>query len=204
MIEFLKNRKIFLIVPIIIIGILFWKNYNSNDNFEEIEQNKIVTEENNNEKEIEKMITVHIAGEVKKPGIVNIKEGSRVEDVIKSAGGLTESADITNVNLAHVVEDGIKIRIPSVGENELSYIIEGYGENVLISEQGINTENSLININNATQTELEGLPGIGPSIASRIIEYRTKNGKFKQIEDLKKVTGIGQSKFEKIKDYIKV
>ena len=75
---------------------------------------------------------------------------------------------------------------------------------VIISEENNNTSNLIVNINTADETELEQLPGIGPSIASKIIEYRNQNGKFKNIEDIKNVTGIGNSKFEKIKNLIKV
>ena len=152
------------------------------------------------------MMAVHITGEVKKSGVVKIKEGSRIEDIIEASGGLTENADITNVNLAFVVEDGMKIRIPSVNEEKTDedYITEDSGKGVIISDDINSISNSIININTASESELEQLPGIGPSISSRIVEYRNKNGKFKSIEDIKNVTGVGDSKFEKIKDLIKV
>lgn len=82
--------------------------------------------------------------------------------------------------------------------------MEGSGKGVIISEESSSKSNSLININTANETEFEELPGIGPSIANRIVEYRNNNGKFKKIEDIKNVTGIGNSKYEKIKDFIKV
>ena len=133
-----------------------------------------------------------------------IKNGV-VVDIIKEAGGLTEKADITNVNLAYAVEDGTKIRIPSTDdEDNKDYITQDIGEGIVMQEENTNSKNSIININVATEIELEELPGIGASIASRIVEYRNNKGKFKNIEDIKNVTGIGDNKFEKIKDLIKV
>ena len=150
-------------------------------------------------------MAVHITGEVKKPGVVKIVEGSRIEDIIQAAGGLTEKADITNVNLAYVVQDGMKIRIPSQDDDEGEYIFEDNGKGVVLSdEENEKSENTVVNINTATQSELEELPGIGPSIASRIVQYRNQNGKFKDAEDIKNVTGIGDSKFDKIKNLIKI
>lgn len=209
MIDFLKQNKIVIIIGILAIVLIGWNVYNSKEESDvESSTENIVANKENEEKIEEEMIVIHITGEVKKPGVVRVKEGSRIEDIIEAAGGLTENADITNINLAYVVEDGVKIKIPAVGDDELSkesYIIEGMGENFSIAEGNVeNHSNSLININTASQTELETLPGIGPSIASRIIEYRNQNGKFKTVNDIKNVTGIGNNKFEKIKEFIKV
>ena len=209
MIEFLKQRKIIIIIAILVIILLGWKYYDSK-NYEEVNSQEILNsntkKENKNSNEEEDMMAVHITGEVKKSGVVKIKEGSRIEDIIEAAGGLTENADITNVNLAFVVEDGMKIRIPSINEEKTDedYITEDSGKGVIMTDENTSTSSSVININTASESELEQLPGIGPSISSRIIEYRNKNGKFKSIEDIKNVTGVGDSKFEKIKDLIKV
>lgn len=209
MIEFLKQRKIIIIIAILVIILLGWKYYDSK-NYEEVNSQEILAtntkKENKNSNEEEDMMAVHITGEVKKSGVVKIKEGSRIEDIIEAAGGLTENADITNVNLAFVVEDGMKIRIPSINEEKTDedYITEDSGKGVIMTDENTSTSSSVININTASESELEQLPGIGPSISSRIIEYRNKNGKFKSIEDIKNVTGVGDSKFEKIKDLIKI
>ena len=209
MIEFLKQRKIIIIIAILVIILIGWKYYDSK-NYEEVNSQEILAtntkKENKNSNEEEDMMAVHITGEVKKSGVVKIKEGSRIEDIIEAAGGLTENADITNVNLAFVVEDGMKIRIPSINEEKTDedYITEDSGKGVIMTDENTSTSSSVININTASESELEQLPGIGPSISSRIIEYRNKNGKFKSIEDIKNVTGVGDSKFEKIKDLIKV
>ena len=217
MIEFLKQRKVVIIIGILVTILVGWKLFDSK-NFEEVNSNEIlVSNLKNNEKEKnedkeEEMMAIHVTGEVKNPGVVKVKQGSRIEDIIEAAGGLTENADITNVNLAFEVEDGMKIRIPSNdegNENEGNiieqYITQDSGKGIIVSEDKSSENLSLvININTANETELEQLPGIGASIAGRIIDYRNKNGKFKAIEDIKNVTGIGETKFEKIKDLIKV
>ena len=206
MIEFLKQRKKVIIICILVIILVGWKIYDSS-NFETEEESQIMDsniQESKTEDE-EELVIVHVTGEVKKPGVVRVKEGSRVEDIVKAAGGLTENADISNINLAYVVEDGTKIRIPSTDdEKQEEYITQSIGEGIIMQEESNNSRGSIVNINTANETELEELPGIGASIAGRIIEYRNKNGKFKSIEDIKNVTGIGDSKFEKIKDLIKV
>ena len=205
MIEFIKQRKIVIIICILVIILVGWKIYDSS-NFETEEENQVFdssTQESKTEDE-EELVIVHVTGEVKKPGVVRVKEGSRVEDIVKAAGGLTENADISNINLAYVVEDGTKIRIPSTDdEKQEEYITQSIGEGIIMQEESNNSRSSIVNINTANETELEELPGIGASIAGRIIEYRNKNGKFKSIEDIKNVTGIGNSKYEKIKDLIK-
>ena len=208
MIDFLKQRKIVIIIAILVIILISWKMYDSYK-FNSKEENEILvsnkTDEKDTEMEEKELIIVHVTGEVKKPGVVKIEQGSRLEDIIKEAGGLTEKADITNVNLAYAVEDGTKIRIPSTDdEDNKDYITQDIGEGIVMQEENTNRKNSIININVATEIELEELPGIGASIASRIVEYRNNKGKFKNIEDIKNVTGIGDNKFEKIKDLIKV
>lgn len=217
MIEFLKQRKVVIIIGILVTILVGWKLFDSK-NFEEVNSNEIlVSNLKNNEKEKnedkeEDVMAIHVTGEVKNPGVVKVKQGSRIEDIIEAAGGLTENADITNVNLAFEVEDGMKIRIPSNDEDNENegniiehYITQDSGKGVIVSEDKSSENLSLvININTANETELEQLPGIGASIAGRIIDYRNKNGKFKAIEDIKNVTGIGETKFEKIKDFIKV
>lgn len=140
-------------------------------------------------------IIVHITGCVENEGIVELEEGSRIADAIEASGGLTLDANLENVNLAYQLQDGQKIKIPSNIEDEE----ETVQEEIIISDEQSTEE---ININNATQTELETIPGIGPSTALKIIEYRTKNGKFKTIEDIKNVSGIGEAKYETIKEYI--
>lgn len=145
-------------------------------------------------------IKVHIAGSVVTEGIIELEEGARVADAIKEAGGTTADANTKKINLAQKLQDGQKIYIPNQNETEED-IMENLGET--IEENSINSS-SKVNINTATQTELELLSGIGPSIASKIISYRKENGKFKTIEDIKNVPGIGEAKFNSIQDQITV
>ena len=204
MINFLKQRKIVIIIILLVIILIGWKMYDSS-NFENLDDNNIVQNlQENKQEEEEEIVVVHVTGEVKKPGVVKVKEGSRVEDIIEAAGGLTENADISNINLAYIIEDGSKIRIPSTDdEKNEDYITQNIGEGIIMQEDNKDSNSSIININTANEVELEELPGIGAAIAERIIDYRNKNGKFKNIEDIKNVPGIGDSKFEKIKDLIK-
>lgn len=197
----MKNFKkiIFLSIIVVFAVIYLIYNYSNNKNNEIIEEDLYI-ETSNQTKENNKII-LHITGEVNSPGIIEIDEGSRLNDAIKAAGGLTENADTNKINLAYVVQDGQKINIPNVNSVDTgNYITENIGENIVIEDTNMNT--NIVNINTATQTELETLTGIGPSTALKIIKYREENGKFKNIEEIKNVSGIGDSKFEAIKDEI--
>lgn len=169
------------------------------------EEEKYTKEENKNK------IIIYITGAVANEGIYELDENSRIADAIDKAGGITEEANINNINLAFVLEDGVKIYIPKKGDNsneikdDTNTYISKRSDNIELAQSTKNNNtNNKVNINTANQTELETLPGIGASIATKIISYRNKNGKFINIEDIKKVNGIGESKYEKIKDLIKV
>lgn len=198
----MKNFKkiIFLSIIVGVLVIYLVYHYVTNSSSEYIEENIYI--ETNNQPEEKNKIFLHITGEVNMPGIIEIDEGARLADVIEAAGGFTENADINKVNLAYLVKDGQKINIPNVNSVDTnSYITENIGENIII-EDITSSSTNLVNINTATQTELETLTGIGPSTALKIIKYRKENGKFKTIEDIKNVSGVGDSKFEAIKDEI--
>ena len=158
--------------------------------------------ENGNDNVIK--IYIHITGEVKKPGVVQLNLGDRIIDAIEKAGGETKQADLSQVNLAYKVEDGQKIYIPNKNEKISEYIWSGNGDNN--GDSNLNNkeqkEENKVNINTASQSELDGLPGIGPALAQRIIDFREKKGEFKSIEDIQNVKGIGNSKFEDIKEDI--
>ena len=211
MLEILKEKKNYLIVGAIIVLIIIYciyNNFSTNDELIE-EQNILVASEDleeNVDDEDEEIIVIHVTGAVNTPGIVRLEDGSRIEDAIEAAGGLTEDSDISDINLAYVLEDGVKIRIPTIDdkENGESYIIEGSGDNIILEENTEASSDTLVNINKADETELDTLPGIGPSLASKIIQYREENGNFKKIEDIKNVTGIGDTKYANLKDFIKV
>lgn len=132
-------------------------------------------------------IAIHITGEVVSPGLISLTPNSRIADAINASGGTTSLADLNKVNLAYELQDGQKIYIPSIYDEDVSNTItSSAGSNVIDSE--LNTNNSKININSATLAELESLPGIGNSTANKILEYRNKNGKFKTIEDIMNVS----------------
>lgn len=204
--ELLENKQkigIILLAIIAIIGIATYVLWKTNDNHEEEiltqEQNEIQVEPLQEEEEQE-TIMIHIMGEVQTPGVVTLPEGARMIDAIHAAGGLTEQADMSQINLVYVLEDGLKIKIPSK-DNEM-YITQENGENVILEDPQGKEGTTMININKAKIEELTELPGIGDAMAQRIIEYREENGDFQQIEDIQNVSGIGEAKFEKLKENI--
>ena len=174
-------------------------NTNVTDDGNDIDNTNQVTEE-----VVE--IAVHITGEVKKQGLIYLKEGSRVADAIEKAGGETKNADLSQINLAYVLQDGQKIYVPNKNEKISQYITGNSGNNDTEENNTSNSskEDSKVNINTANQSELDSLPGIGPSIAQKIIDYREENGNFKTIEELQNVKGIGDAKYEEIKDRVTV
>ncbi|MBA9025504.1 helix-hairpin-helix domain-containing protein [Peribacillus huizhouensis] len=142
------------------------------------------------------IIKVDVKGAVNRPGVYIAEAGDRVIDLIADAGDFAKEADKDQVNLAQVVEDQMVILVPRVGDES----VETIGS---VSSSGSSSDGK-INLNTATQAELETLTGVGPSKALSIIDYREKNGKFHSVEDLKKISGIGDKTFEKLKDSIKV
>lgn len=138
---------------------------------------------------VEPIIKVHVAGAVLNPGVYTLKDGDRVADAIAAAGGFTADANRDALNLAARLADGQKIAVPRLGEPTPAASSD-------------DTATGKVNINMATQAQLEALPGIGPVMAQRIIEFRNKNGPFKRIEDLRDQKLVPASTFEKIKDKI--
>lgn len=170
------------------------------------EKNALENANNNQVTEDKEEIAVHITGEVKKQGIIYLEKGSRVADAIKKAGGETKNADLSQINLAYILQDGQKIYVPNKNEEISQYITEKSGNNDTEENttSNSNKEDKKVNINTANQSELDQLPGIGPSIAQKIIEYREENGNFKNIQELQNVKGIGNAKYEEIKDNVTV
>lgn len=205
------------------------KTIESDNSNEETDENTTPSEASNEaiNEEVEdnaNKIYIYIIGEVNQPGVVILDEGSRISDAINSAGGTTANADLSKINLVYILQDGMKINIPNSEQlkkdPDFQYITsnasdESSNENGSTSSNGSSKDNStsgastkaqnnIVNINTATQAELETLPGIGPSLALRIIEYRKENGKFNNIEEIKNVKGIGDAKYDDIKNHIKV
>lgn len=225
--NFKDNKVIIGIISIIIIifvCIFFYTRKSMENEYTELESYNILQNEieidslddstDNLDLEKESKIIVHVTGAVKNAGIVKIDEGSRISDAIEAAGGFADDADISQINLAYQIEDGQKIYIPSINDEktdgsekvlEKEYVTDEAGDDVIVEEESLNIkskESKKININTAEQTELEEIPGVGASTAQKIIEYRKTNGKFKNIEDIKNVNGIGDSKFENMKEKI--
>lgn len=187
------------IICIVILIYILNINQSNLNNYEALE---ITNAEEENIEETEEKIKVHIAGSVVTEGIVELEEGARVADAIGEAGGTTADANMNQINLAYKLQDGQKIYIPN--QNEEEYQITTNMEGIQSANNTTSNETDVININTATQTELELLPGIGPSTATKIIDYREENGKFENIEEIKNVPGIGEAKYENIKNKITV
>lgn len=220
--NYLKNNIIILIISFILFLIsifefvYFYKNID--------DKNEIINSYENNSFEIkeevkEENIIVDIKGEIKKPGVYNIKVGSRVNDLINEAGGLSKNANTRFINLSKRLEDGEVIVIYSNKEIsdakkndklEVSApcVCEEVKNDACYNENNTDNKTSntskIVNINTASIQELTTLNGIGESKAKAIVSYRDKNGKFKTIKDIMNVSGISETLFSKIKDYITV
>ncbi|MBI4788516.1 MAG: helix-hairpin-helix domain-containing protein [Chloroflexi bacterium] len=149
----------------------------------------------------EVLILVDVRGAVAKPGVYTLPGGSRVQDALALAGNVLSHAELSSINLARKLNDGEQIYIPIVGEATMPASAPIKSE-----RQPTPTKTPLgkLNLNTATVAELDVLPGIGPAIAQRIVDYRAENGAFKKVEDLKKVRGIGDALFDQIKDLVVV
>lgn len=242
----IRNKKIIAIITILVITIIYgiWKENKGKIKIENINEQAEITDIEDNEKtknlhnttmgnheniknkETNKTdknkIVIYIIGEVKQEGVYELDENSRISDAIEKAGGTKENADLSQINLAYKIEDGMRIYIPKKGElvqdkekieDKTQEIVTGKSTDItnttsvntnLSTNKKSKTDIEKINLNKATQTELETLPGIGPSTAEKIIAYRKENGNFKNIEDIMNVNGIGESKYSKIRDLINV
>lgn len=184
-------------------------------------------DENSEELNKKETIKVHISGAVNNEGLIELEKDSRIANAIEKAGGLKDEACMDEINLAFVLEDGIKIKIPTKEEVEKQnkealessnsdagqkYIVSETGNNQIknnvsnsiVTGEKVSNRNLKVNINTANQSELETLPGIGAVTALKVIDYRNEKGKFKSIEDIKGVSGIGEAKFDKIKELIEI
>lgn len=220
-----KNKKtiIFLVITFICVAIIFIKDKisfkddtyvvskeevgnkestlpNSEDVNYDYEELNNIKNDTIDGKENSNMITIYISGQVNNPGIVTLESNKRLADAIDILGGVTKDADLNRVNIALKVKDEEHYIIPKIGE-EIS------NDNLLIdntkdfNEKG---DNNKININLATIKELEDLPGIGEATANKIIRYRDENGDFKSIDEIKNVNGIGDKKYEDLKELISI
>ncbi len=150
------------------------------------------TEQTEEQKQTERSVWVYVCGSVNHPGVYELSDGSRITDAIEAAGGMTEEAADTYLNLAETLSDGQKIEVPSAEEAEA------------LTEVGKTGDAGLVNLNRATEEELMTLSGIGASKAKEIIRYRETKGGFGKPEDLMKIPGIKEGVFHKIRDQITV
>ena len=139
-------------------------------------------------------IVVYVAGAVNHPGIVRLAEGARAKDAVDACGGFLPTADTNGVNLAQKLKDGMQVTVP---ERMTAAAADGAQ-----TRTAKPLPEGMVNINTADIKELDKLPGVGPATAKRIIEYRTENGDFQSPEEIKRVKGIGDAKYEKMKDKI--
>ena len=163
-----------------------------------------VSKDSSTEKEVKKeepveqdLITVDVKGAVKSPGIYDLPVGSRVNDAVQKAGGLTEQADSKSLNLAQKVSDEALVYVPTKGEEAAS---QQTGSGTISSTN----KEKKVNLNKASLEELKQVKGLGGKRAQDIIGHREANGKFKSVDELKKVSGIGAKTIEKLKDYVTV
>ena len=207
--NFLKHNKPALFIGLILlvaIGVYYFIHLEgggggtqvSNDWIEEElpmdsnEPQSLELEENPQEEE---NLVVDVKGAIKSPGVYEMKLGDRVIDVIEQAGGLHENADSNNINFAMKLVDEMVLYIPIVGEELTPEPTVGGVQN-----QG----DGKVNLNKASEAELQTLTGVGPAKATAIIEYRDQNGGFKKVEEIMEISGIGEKTFEKFKDQITV
>ncbi|MDE4541548.1 ComEA family DNA-binding protein [Thermoanaerobacterium sp. R66] len=204
MFKLTKSQQYGIIVLLIIASLLtgyfiFEKSKaQKNDDIVNIKSDKNLINNSNTGETIEneksKEIKVYVTGLVKSPGVYTMREGDRIDDAIKMAGGALDGADLSDINLAEKLKDEQMIKVPKIGEN--------YASNDKSSSS--NATNGKININTATKEDLDTLPGIGEVTAQRIIDFREQHGNFQRIEDIMNVSRIGPKLFEQIKDKITV
>ncbi|EHL18213.1 comEA protein [Peptoanaerobacter stomatis] len=205
----MKRKDIIIIITISIIlslGMIIFHSTKSSDILLDKSENTKISEKikaEDNDAVIEQdsaavkneKVVVYISGEVVNPQVIEMKDGDRLIDAIEKCGGMTENADKNAVNLALLLKD------------EDHYVIPKIGENLQLNTSSNNKSlqnNNLVNINTADKTILISLPSIGEKTAEKIIQYRETNGNFKSIDDIKNINGIGEKKFEQIKDLITV
>lgn len=157
-------------------------------------------------------LVVYVSGQVKHPGVLTVAAGARVIDAIDAAGGLAEGADVTKVNLAQPVKDGMQIHVhglvsapvaaAKVDKNTNRPAARTSRDPSAQAPAAHQLEAERININTAAEAELDKLPGIGPALAARIVEWRRSHGAFHTSEDIKKVPGVGDAKYQLFRDHI--
>lgn len=194
-----KKTLIFTVIIAVITITAVYRNYFSEEKYSIDESTQIIeeTQETDKESDINEVV-VYISGAVKNPGVLTMTSEDRLADAIEMVGGTVDGADMNAVNLAEKLSDGKHYIIPKIGEN-----VAPSGNNQ-VSVSNSKGSDGKININTATAEELDKLPGVGESTAQKIISYREESGGFKSVEELKNVNGIGDKKFEDMKDSVTI
>lgn len=141
---------------------------------------------------------MHVVGQIAHPGVITVSSDARVQDVVKAAGGLLADADLTRVNLARHVQDGEQIVIPRPGQEVTT------APGPASSAAGTGTSASPVDLNAADASALDALPGVGPVLATRIVQYRENNGPFRSVDQLDEVSGIGAKLMEQLRPLVHV
>lgn len=149
----------------------------------------------------DRLVTVDVKGAVKKPGVYQLQSNSRVHDALEKAGGLTDEADLKSVNQAQKLSDEAVVYVAKVGENAVDVTTSAPASATSGTGQA---KSALVNLNTATEADFQTISGIGQKRAQDIIAYREANGRFKSVDDLKNVSGIGAKTLEKLKEYVTV
>lgn len=208
--NFSKDKILIGIAIIVLVGFGYYKSNSDNLNNNQIQtlvdtkSTESINEksENNTQNREDNSTTMcQIDGCVNKPGVYSFKKDDRIKDIVELAGGFTQDADTKSVNLAMKLKDEMKVYIPSKTETSKAQNNNIESSDIVTIKD--NNSNSLVNINTADSNKLQTLPGIGPSKAKKIIEFREKN-QFKKIEEIKNVDGIGDKTFESLKSLITI
>lgn len=202
-----QEKIVFLIIILALLITFSWKLYSKEKaNITIVPTADIGESDIREEKELidKEICIVHISGAVNQPGVYQLTEGERIIDAVKMAGGEMERANVDAVNLAAHLYDGQKIVIPFISENKEDEINQNAIANEEFRQHDYSPNSSLLNLNAVTSDQLETLPGIGPVLAERILVHRKNHGLFRNIEDIMNVPGIGEKRFESIKEYITV
>lgn len=208
--NFSKDKILIGIAIIVLVGFGYYKSNSDNLNNNQIQtlvdtkSTESINEKSKNNtqnREDNSTTMCQIDGCVNKPGVYSFKKDDRIKDIVKLAGGFTQDADTKNVNLAMKLKDEMKIHIPSKTETSKEQNNDTQSSDIVTIKD--NNSSNLVNINTADSNKLQTLPGIGPSKAKKIIEFREKN-QFKKIEEIKNVDGIGDKTFESLKSLITI
>lgn len=208
--NFSKDKILIGIAIIVLVGFGYYKSNSDNLNNNQIQtlvdtkSTECINEKSENDtqnREDNSTTMCQIDGCVNKPGVYSFKKDDRIKDIVKLAGGFTQDADTKNVNLAMKLKDEMKIHIPSKTETSKEQNNDTQSSDIVTIKD--NNSSNLVNINTADSNKLQTLPGIGPSKAKKIIEFREKN-QFKKIEEIKNVDGIGDKTFESLKSLITI